>query len=133
MVYFIFFMKNSLCSLFKIISSMYLCLYQVRVITVFTVFRLLIDFVCFHTFDFPFVRLFGVRYFCYYPYSECWLPQMTTGMFHLSHEAKTRFFFPRSLLYHLIFNDGCHYSSSNCLPGAYEFTPGLVGFVVFNN
>jgi hypothetical protein len=36
------------------------CLYQVRVITVFTVFRLLTDFVCVYTmsFDFPFVRLF---------------------------------------------------------------------------
>ena len=31
------------------------------IITVFTVFRLLTDFVCLYTYDFPFVRLFGVR------------------------------------------------------------------------
>jgi len=38
------------------------CLYQVRVITVFTVFRLLTFFVyILMSFDFPFVRLFGVR------------------------------------------------------------------------
>ena len=38
-------------------------LYQVRVITVFTVFRLLIDLSVYiiMSFDFPFVRLFGVR------------------------------------------------------------------------
>jgi hypothetical protein len=39
------------------------CLYQVRVIAVFPVFRLLTDLVCFWlmSFDFPFGRLFGVR------------------------------------------------------------------------
>ena len=40
------------------------CLYQVRVITVFPVFRLLTDFFSVYiimSFDFPFVRLFGVR------------------------------------------------------------------------
>jgi hypothetical protein len=36
-------------------------MYQVRVITVFTVFWSLTDFVCLYTFDFSFVRLFGVQ------------------------------------------------------------------------
>jgi hypothetical protein len=36
---------KSRCPFFK-------CLYQVRVITVFTVFRLLTDFVCLHTYEF---------------------------------------------------------------------------------
>jgi hypothetical protein len=43
------------------INNILLCLYQVRVITVFTVFRLLTDFVCLYTFEF-WLSL------CYYPY-----------------------------------------------------------------
>ena len=45
-------------------NGQFICLYQVRVIVVFTVLRLLTDFVCLYilmSFDFPFVRLFGVR------------------------------------------------------------------------
>jgi hypothetical protein len=46
------------------------CLYQVRVIT-FSQFSgcwLLLSVYILMSFDIPFVRLFGVRYFCYYPY-----------------------------------------------------------------
>jgi hypothetical protein len=63
---------KSRCPFFK-------CLYQVRVITSsqFSGCWLILSVYILMSFDFPFVRLFGVRYFCYYPFgkyicSYCW-------------------------------------------------------------
>jgi hypothetical protein len=46
------------------------CLYQVRVITVFTVFRLLTDLVCFYNYEFwlSLCKIVRSSVICYYPY-----------------------------------------------------------------
>jgi hypothetical protein len=48
------------------------CLYQVRVITVFTVFRLLTDFFCLYTYEFwlSFCKIVRSSIICDYPYSQ---------------------------------------------------------------